>query len=180
MGSSSRVDTIFDDTDLKIGFGRALGISLEKLSEICGVAVSTISRRVQEIRVQRAESIGRMMVAQQGAKIAEDVARSASERMKGVFDKSFQLTERLIKKAESMGDDISLETLMDIHKNLTVWATRYTLSEAPKRIQMSGGQIHAHVFIGSLKEAENIIRTRDMLGAAAPAIEGAIDVEPTN
>lgn len=136
--------TAYSDSDLKIIAGLAIGLTIEKIADLAEISVSTVKRRKSATEIARGEAIMRGLIAQGETKTLEKVARDANERMTDVFDRAFALSEKLLNKAEALGDGATVEQLADIHKNFTMWAAKYKLSEAPKRLRHEGSVSHLH------------------------------------
>lgn len=167
-----------DELSHRVAVGRALGWTLERIAESTERSVSTIHGRTSDPEVVQLEALTRTMLAQSEAKSVEKAVKTAKERMAFIFDASFRQTELLLQKAEAKGDELTIDQLMEIHKNITVWATKYELSEAPKRMQVEGSHTHTHVHTLSLAEAENVIATRRQLTSVQerPLIAGETNV----
>lgn len=123
-----------------------LGMSQEATGEYMNCARQTIANHITkntkffdqivlEVQTLRAKNTTKAELA---------TAVGAQERIKAVFDRALTITERLIEKAESLGDDLTLAEAMDIHKNLTQWAAKFVASEAPKRLQVESEHVEVH------------------------------------
>lgn len=171
-------ESSFSDLDIKIGVARALGLSNEKTAEVADCSISTVKRRIVEPDIKRLEALARTILTLADANKASAVVATAQERVSALFDRAFLITERLIQKAEDLGDLITLEQAMDIHKNLTVWAGKHVVSEAPKRLEVDQKHEVTHRMVPSTIFAalENVMREQRAL---PEAIEAEI-VEQTN
>lgn len=168
----------FDDKELKLGIARGLDMTLEKSCEIAEISMSTGNRWIVDDKLKRLIALTKTVVAQRTEKMTSEVVRTAQQRMMWVFDEAFKLTEKLIEKAKGRGDELTAEELMDIHKNITVWAAKYNVSEAPKRLESYNQNTHVHAHVIGFGDAENILRTRQMVDAAQSL--PVIDVDPSD
>ena len=67
---------------------------------------------------------------------------------------------------------------MEIHNKITVWASKYAASEAPKRVQFDGSVQHAHIHVVGFAEARHMLDTAREIDSAIGQrlIEGDADV----
>lgn len=161
----------FDDKELKLGIARGLDLTVEKSAEAAEVSMSTANRWILDDKIKRLISITRTVAAGRAEKVATDVVRTAQQRMMWVFDEAFKLTEKLIEKAKEKDDKLTTEELMDIHKNITVWAAKYNVSEAPKRLESYNQNTHVHAHVIGFADAAHILETRRIIAAAQQSIE---------
>lgn len=99
---------------------------------------------------------------------------NAEERIKALFGRAFAMTEKVIERAEQQGDAVSLETAMEIHQKITIWASKFVAQEAAKRVEVTGAVLHGHVAlqddtVAALADLHRHMRT-------IPSIAGAITV----
>lgn len=125
-----------------------LGFTVEKASERIGVTRQTHYNDVG-VDPEFFRDLSSFVSTLKDEVIATEISRrqtalKAEDRIKAVFDRSFRITERLIDKAEEMGDEITVEQAMEIHKNITMWAAKFAASEAPKRVEVKGAFDHKH------------------------------------
>lgn len=160
----------FDDAELKLGIARGLDLTVEKSAEAASISLSTANRWIVDDKIKRLISITRTAAAGRAEKVATDVVRTAQQRMMWVFDEAFKLTEKLIEKAKEKGDKLTSEELMEIHKNITVWAAKYNVSEAPKRLESYNQNTHVHAHVIGFADAANILATRQMIAGAQPQL----------
>lgn len=166
----SRRRADLDDDRLKAAVAFGFGLTNEKTAEFAGVSVSTIKRWKDDPEIKRVGSV--IDACQTVAKSlaikdsVSDVVSSAEDRIKAVFDRSLKLTERAIKNAEDAGNDLSLAELMEIHNKITIWASKYAASEAPKRMQYEGSVQHAHVHVVGFAEARRMLETAKEIDSA--------------
>lgn len=175
MSPIKRRNDLGDDR-LRVAIGYGFDFTNEKTAEFAGVSESTAKRWKQDpdilaivghVAAARALS-GAFGVDASVGKLAE----RAEDRIKAVFDRSLRLTERLLQQAEMASEQPGegvLPLLMEIHKNITVWAGKFAASEAPKRVEMKGSIDHAHIHATiPLADAENIFEAR----RAIKSVEG--------
>lgn len=121
-------------------------MSVEATAAHLGFHANTIRKHIdgnkQFIFTVKAEV--ETLLAVQTSKTVVEVKARAEDRVKNVFGRALTLTEKAIKKAEDKGDDITLEELMDIHNKITVWSSKFIVSEAPKHLKVGGEVIHTH------------------------------------
>ncbi len=157
---------------IRAAVARGLGFSHAKVAEFSCVSESTVKRWQSTPEydslvsvVAECNAIFRSTATQE---TLADATKSAAERVASLFDRAFKLTEKLIAKAEQDGDSATIEDLMEIHKNITVWAAKHVVSEAPKRMQIESTNKHEHVHVFSLAEAENLLATKNELARVQP------------
>lgn len=111
-------------------------------------------RKSEEIDDARAENIGRI--------------QNLFTRAIALSEKALERAERLQQDGEELacrkcGDpvlvcsncsapfrtEMTLETLMKIHADFTVWGAKFSASEAPKRIEVGGRVDHVQVMDGA-------------------------------
>lgn len=105
-----------------------------------------------------------------------EVVEEAQTRIKRMFDRSFLLSEKLLERAEELGDEASIEQLMEIHKNMTMWAAKFAASEAPKRLKVEGGATIEHIHVMSFAEARNAITAKAEIERIYP--KGLLEAPP--
>lgn len=175
-----------DQTDALGPVFLGLGLTWEEAADQLGVSRNTLYNRsaknptqFEAIRSKVAAAVATRdakTLSQATGKTADMVA-TAHDRISGIFDKSFRLTERLIQKAEAEGDDVSLDRLMEIHKNITVWSSKFIVSEAPKRLQMEGNVEHSHRMVSDdtiQRLTTFMAKHQALLTAPADAIEAEV------
>ncbi len=157
---------------MRAAIGLGMGFTNDEAAKFAGKSVDVVKRYKTDPPVQKVIAHVEAAVAIQRSKsIGEAVAgasEAAEDRIKRLFDRTFKLTERLVKQAEDAGDALTLAELMDIHKNITVWASKFAASEAPKRFDVNSKSTQLHVHVLSLSEAGNLLRTRQELQSLQP------------
>jgi hypothetical protein len=184
---------VFDrDDEVQVGFGRALGLSYDKLGEICGSSRATVHTVAQLEKVQRIERLARAVISQSETRILDDVRESYAARLRTGLtrgltqsERIMALADRLLDLAEKKGDDATVADLLPIitemrqfHTAFTGFFVKYNVSEAPRRTQVEGLVKHDVKHTLSLSEADNILRTRRELASAFET--PPIDVTPSN
>lgn len=174
-----------DDDRLKIGIAFGFGFSNPEAGSFAEVSESTAKRvktNPEIVRVTEAVASALSIYKSKQLKNAvTEAVGSAEDRIKRLFDRSLRLSERALERAEEQGDQISYEQLVEIHETFTKWASKYTVSEAPKRMEFEGKQTTTHVHVLSLAEAGNIWERRKQIQSGRSLVEGepnVIDVNP--
>lgn len=174
-----------DPDRLKVAIAFGFGFSNNAAAEFGGVSESSAKRWKTDpeiVNVTEAVAACKSLWQSKNVKNAVSSAvESAEERIGRIFDRATRLTEAAVKKVEEMGDNASLEQLMEMHKQITTWAAKYRVSEAPKRMQLEGSQTHTHVHVLSLAEAGEIwARRKEIQTIGRPQIAGATNVIDVN
>lgn len=138
------------DSDWQIAIGYASGMTQEAIAEHLGVSSETIRLRKQDPerhQLDRRTALAEAILARQWAKKLAREGESAEERLKGFFDRSFRVSEALLRKIEAQGDGAEVADLMEVHKNFTMWAAKFAASEKPKHVktEIAGEVTHTHV-----------------------------------
>jgi len=170
---------------LKVAIGYGFGFSNAAAAEFGGVSESSAKRwKTDPEIVNVTEAVAACLSLWRSKQVKTAVAEAvdnAEERIGRIFDRATRLTERAVKKVEDMGDNATLEMLMDMHKQITTWAAKYRVSEAPKRMQLEGSQTHTHVHVLSLAEAGQIWeRKKQIETIGRPLLAGAPNVIDVN
>jgi hypothetical protein len=120
------------------------------------------------------ESLVRTCVAQSDQKVAEAAFEDAKGRITRILAKALGASEALVDRAIESQD---FSQLRDAH-NVGMWAAKFEVSEAPKRLQVE--QTHTHQMseelIERLKGLDRLIPQYDRLLLSAP--KDVIDVDP--
>lgn len=138
-----------DELDIKIALCAGFGLSVERMLEVCDInSPQTFYNRQRKWpeHFERWRSWSeRAVLAAVDARVkkAEDTQK-AEARITEVFARALRLSEKLLDKAEKLGDAASEKLLFKIHNDFTKWASNYAASAAPKRIQLSGEVHHTH------------------------------------
>ena len=104
---------------------------------------------------------------------SSDLIASAQDRIKGLFDKAFLVSERAVNRALEMGDDIGYEQALEVHKSFTTWAAKFAASEAPKRLEMAGRVDHQHHLVAD----STIQRLNAFMAKHQALLPEAVDAE---
>lgn len=134
-----------DGIDWRIAICFGLDMKQNETAEALGVIRQTVAAHIAENQ-QFFDLIipwVKALDASRAAKSVTLVTEKAETRIKNIFDRSFRITEKLIDKAEKLGDNITVKEAMAIHENITVWASKFVASEAPKRFD--GTMTHTEV-----------------------------------
>jgi hypothetical protein len=143
----------YDDTDVLAAIAHALGMSWAETASLLNVGESTLYNRSAKNApfYDKVRAFTEARIAERDARAAartanksSDLIASAQDRIKGLFDKAFLVSERAVHKALEDGDDITYEKALEVHKSFTTWAAKFAASEAPKRLQMEGQVNHNH------------------------------------
>lgn len=164
---------------IKCAIARGVGLTLQQTADVTQTSMSSVQRYLRDDICPEIEAFTRGAAAMNHTIAVEGVQKSATDRMEWVFDNSFKLTERLIKRALDKGDEATAEELMEIHKNITVWAAKYRMSEAPRRLQIDATHAHEHKHVVTLSEAKNILETRELIAQNSPLLEAVVDASGT-
>lgn len=170
------------DDRLKAAVAFGFGATQEEAAEFCGKSVSTAKRHKEDpVLKQISEAIAAYKSIQESKQVKSAVSEaieSAEERIKRLFDKATRLTERAVQKVEDKGDEATVEELMEMHKQITVWASKYTASEAPKRLQVEGSVQHEHKHFLPYSEVKRAILVGKEIDEnfGRPLIAGESDV----
>lgn len=124
-----------DGIDWRIAICFGLGMKQNETADALGVIRQTVAAHIEENQ-QFFDLIIPFVKALDTSRASKNVslvAEKAETRIKRMFDRSFRITERLIEKAEKLGDDITIKEAMEIHDKITVWSSKFAASEAPKR-----------------------------------------------
>jgi DNA-binding CsgD family transcriptional regulator len=169
------------EQDRQIGICLGSGMSPERAATHLGVAANTVRNHIATNGdyILKVKSETETILAVNAAKKVADVVGTAEERIKGLFDKAFRLTERAIQKAEDKGDDIELSELMEIHNRITVWASKFAASEAPKRLEVNGSVEQVHTLSGDVVDRLTAFmqKHQNLLPASRPEVLDAVVVE---
>lgn len=170
-----------DDDRLKTGIAFGFNASQEDTAEFAGKSLSTVKRWKTDpeiIRVSEAVAAYKSIDASKRVKNAvTEAVGNAEDRIRRIFDRATRLTERAVERVEALGDNATIEELMEMHKQITVWASKYAASEAPKRISVEGTMEHTFKAAISLADAENLLIARKQLHNIGPKlIAGESDV----
>lgn len=155
-----------------------LGMTIEEAADAVGLTRHTYyAHQKQDPElfdkwISYGSTIGDKTVGLRIAKI--NASEKAEDRIKTLFGRAFAITEKVIEKAEALGDNITIDAAMEIHQKITVWAARFTAQEAAKVVKVSGGVLHGHVMLqddtvsalGSLMQHMGTI----------PSIAGAVEI----
>ena len=181
-----------NEQDQKIGIALGAGMSVEKAAEFVGIAPNTLRAHLDTngtyILAVKAET--ETALALTASKKVQDVVKPAEDRIKSFFDRSFRLSERALAEAERQADEaekggadnkVDLKALMAIHKDFTVWAAKFSASEAPKRMEMTGSVEQVHTLSGDVMDRLTGFMTRhqNLLPAGEPRVIDAVVVEST-
>lgn len=166
-----------DDDRLRAAVAFGFDLIAEKAAEFAGVSLSTVKRwksdpemlAVSEA-VRACHSVSRSRDLESAA---TEVLTDNTSRMKSVLDRALKQTERALTLIENEGSP-DFQQLLAVHQNFTMWATKFFVSEAPKRLQMEGSHTHTHVHVISLAEAANHHATKQLV--SVPLIAGVADV----
>lgn len=157
---------------MRAAIALGLGFTNEEAAKFAGKSIDVVKRYktdppVQTViaHVEAAVAIGR---SKSIGEAVSDASEAAEDRIKRLFDRTFKLTERLVQKAEELGEDATAADLMDIHKNITMWASKFAASEAPKRFDVNSKSTQLHVHVFSLAEAGNLLATKKELASLQP------------
>ena len=125
--------------DWRIAICLGLDMTQQETAEAVGVSRATVySHLATNTRFfDYATACVRTINAMRVSKSVTQVTDRAEMRIKKLFDRAFIVTERLVAKAEKMGDEITWEKAMEFHKALTIWASKFSASEAPKRLDLT-------------------------------------------
>jgi hypothetical protein len=156
-------------------------MGVEKAAEHVGIAPNTVRAHLDTNRqyIFTVKSEVEAILAVSAARKVEEIVKPAEDRIKSFFDRSFRLSEKALQRAEEMGDDIDPKLLVAIHKDFTVWASKFAASEAPKRLQMEGSVQHDHRLIGeaTIERLTSFMAKHDRLLPAGPEVIEAVVVE---
>jgi len=179
----SQIATKFDEDnqsglDWKIAICFGLDQTQNATADLLGVTRQTVANHVSanptffDILVPFVKTLE----ATRQSKNVTLVAEKAELRIKRMFDRAFAITERLIKKAEDLGDKITIEQAMEIHSKITVWASKFTASEAPKRSDQTTTHTEIHKMDDStIDRLERFLSKNSRLfGPQMPEIKGEV------
>ena len=170
------------DNRMKAAVARGMGLTLAKAADFAGVTPTSLDLWQKLPEFTRVVTIVSACKALDLAGVIQKANLTAETRIRGVFERSLIMTERAIQKVEDLGDEATLATLMDMHAKVTVWASKFAASEAPKRLEVDSQTQVTHRHVLSLPDAMHLMARRGEVSAArAPTalIEGVIDVEPS-
>ncbi len=170
---------IHDETDWQLAVCLGLGMSQLKSAEYVGITDRTLLRH----KANSPEFFDRNVAFVRGVKenaltnIVAARSEQAEDRIKGLFNRAFKLTEKAIERAEKDQDDLTLAELIKIHKEFTVWSASFAASQAPKRVEVKGEVEHTHSLVPASVFAaiQGVMREQKLL---PEAIEAQV-VEPT-
>jgi hypothetical protein len=160
-----------DEKRLRIGVALGMGNTPHNVGELAGITDRTVDHWKKDPEVQWVQQIVAEIHSCSRAAMVQREAISASERIKWVFDRSFAITERAIDRVEALGDEAKHADLMEIHKSITMWAAKFVVSEAPKRLEVDSKSEVTYQHVVSLSEANNMLARREEVFRVRPAIE---------
>lgn len=166
-----------DDDRLRAAVAFGFDLTAEKTAEFAGVSLSSVKRWKTDPEITAVTETVRACHSIARSRDLESAATDAltdnAERMKRVLDRALRQTERALTAIENE-ENPDFQQLLAVHQNMTMWATKFFVSEAPKRLQMEGSHTHTHVHVISLAEAANHHETKQLV--SRPLIAGAANV----
>jgi hypothetical protein len=138
---------------LPLAIAAGAGLSVDDITALCDVATQTYYNRQSD---PDAKTYFERWKAFTSTAVEKEVERrvrkieasvSAEQRMSDVFLRALTLSEKRLKRAEELGDEITDDELKAIHKDFTRWAAPWAASQAPKRIEMGGTVSHVHTLV---------------------------------
>lgn len=156
-----------EDFDWRVALCLGLGMTQEQTAEYLGCVRQTIGNHLDKNSkfFDRAINEVQTIKARAVTPVVNEVIEVAEERIKKLFNRAFAITEKVVSKAEGLGDDITLAQALEIHKSLTQWAAKFAASEAPRRVQLEGKVQHNHVQVPAALFAalEGVMREQKLL-----------------
>lgn len=179
-----------DYFDSQIATCVGLGMNMTQAGAHLGCGPQTVSNRIKARPefYERAVADVQAALAVVKAEAITDVTGAIEKRadareakIKAVFDRAIRLTERAIDLAEN-DPNLSMTKLLEMHTTITVWASKFSATEAPKRLQMEGGATirHEHYIPREVFDALDVVMREQRL-IAADAIEAeVVEQEPAS
>ena len=138
---------------LPLAITAGAGMPIETLTAHCGVATQTYYNRLEDPDAKTYFDHWKAFTAAAVEKEVErrvrkiESAQSNEAKIGAIFTRALALTEKALEKAEKLGDEATLDGLVEIHSKITVWASKFAASEAPKRVEIGGKVQHVHVLV---------------------------------